>query len=208
MATPREVIAKLERIRDRLQKPSEFYERVREPWLELLRRVTEHTLTALKPGDIAPDLWQQKAREIASRVTSEPQEFGLIFSLSPRLEVIDLAKIDEPQNFRLGNLAIADVEQWVAEGRTKASPDAPGKNLDERDVGKSDLQIAWRIMYALKLQKPGWDRLLDVLRQYVGVDAVDAAEALYPELLKAWLEHFQSRAPADWQRYVREVVSA
>ena len=100
------------------------------------------------------------------------------------------------------------MEEWVRRGREKDSPDEPGKNLDERDAGKTDLQIAWRIMYALKLQKPGWERLLDVLRQFVGLEAVDAMELLYPELLKAWLEHFTVAAAREWKAYVAQLVAA
>lgn len=200
------LVNRLERFREEIADPMNFYREVKEPWTELARRVVEQTLVAVQPSKVDAEMWQLKITQISARITAEfisDEEVGLIFAIAPRYEI---GMPDDPTTFTLGNLSIHDVEQWVAAGREKESPDAPGKNLDERDAEKTDLQIAWRIMYALKLQKPGWDRLLNVLREFVGVEAEEAADVLYPELLKAWVEHFAVRAPADWRAYVHRLV--
>jgi hypothetical protein len=203
------VIGRLERIRERVSQPQLFYREVQLDWTQFARRIVEQTLVALQPSTIDPQQWLFKITEISARVAAEfidvDIESGLTFSIGSRVGT------EEPENaasFTLGNLSIQDVERWVHAGREKESPDEPGKNLDERDAGKSDLQIAWRVMYALKLRKPGWERLIDVLRDFAGLDAEEAAEAIYPDLLKSWFEHFAVRAPADWREYVRRLITA
>jgi hypothetical protein len=212
VATIGAVIEKLERIRDRVSQPQLFYRKVQLEWTQLARRVVEQTLVALQPPDIEPVEWLAKVTEISARVVaifvndegpSRTSSSGLSFSIQPR---IGTEEPDTVAGFTLGNLSIQDIERWVRAGREKTSPDEPGKELDERDVGKSDLQIAWRVMYALKLRKPGWERLMAVLRDFVGLQAEEAAEAIYPVLLSSWLEHFAVRAPSDWREYVRELV--
>lgn len=209
MSDARRVIEKLGRLKKQVTRPEAFYLGHRRQWEEMARRVVEQTLVALQPGDIAAEAWLVKVNEIAARVTStfliESDEVGLVFEIAPRL---DFDPSDSPGTFTLSNLSIADVEEWVRKGREKGSPDEPGKNLDERDAGKTDLQIAWRIMYALKLQKPGWERLMEVLREFVGLEAIEAIDVLYPELLKAWLEHFTVVAGRDWRVYVARLVAA
>lgn len=209
MSEVRQLINRLEKFRDKISDPRNFYREMREPWTELARRVVEQTLVNVQPHDVDSQLWQIKIVQISARVSVmdflEADEMGLMLSIAPRYES---GLPDDPLSFTLGNLSIHDVEQWVEAGREKSSPDDAGKNLDERDAGKTDLQIAWRIMYALKLQKPGWDRLLSVLREFVGLEAEEAADVLYPELLKAWFEHFAVRAPQDWRNYVHRLVES
>jgi hypothetical protein len=202
------LISRIERFKERVENPRPFYDRYRSSWLTLAKRVVADTLVALQPPDTDPQRWQVQVAEIADRVSidfiEEADETGLILALPPRL-IPDPE--DAPAHFSVGNLSIDDVVRWVEAGRGKSSPDEPGKNLtQEQDAGKSDLQIAWRVMYALKNQKPGWDRLLDVLREYVGLEAESVAEALYPELLKAWLEYFSVRAVDSWRTYVHQLV--
>lgn len=209
MSDARRVIERLEKLKAEVTRPEPFYQRHQREWQEISRRIIEQTLVALQPADVTAEVWHLKVGEIASRLTStllvEPEEVGVVFALAPRLQ---FDPSDSPGTFTLANLSIADVEEWVRKGRDKSSPDEPGKNLDERDAGKTDLQIAWRIMYALKLQKPGWERLMDVLREFVGLEAVEAIELLYPELLKAWLEQFSVVAARDWRNYVARLVAA
>lgn len=207
MSQVRSLITRLEAFREKVQDARPFYRQMQSSWTDLARRVVEQTLLSLRPGELAAEAWQQKVDALAARVTADfldGEEIGLAFSLAPRPP---LEFTDDPRTFTLGDLKISDVEEWVARGREKASPDDPGKNLDGRDAGKSDLQIAWRIMYALKLGKPGWDRLLGHLRDFTGIEAEDAAELLYPELLKAWVEFFSVRAPAAWRTHLHKLVA-
>lgn len=208
MSEVRQLITRLEKLRDTLTDQNNFYREVRGPWTELARRVVEQTLVAVQPSNVDAELWQLKITQISARVTADfirDEEIGLVFAVAPRYEA---GIPEDPTTFTLGNLAIQDVEQWVAAGREKESLDEPGKNLTEIDAGKTDLQIAWRVMYALKLQKPGAQRLLQVLREFVGLEAEEAVDLLYPELLKAWLEHFAVRAPEDYRGYVHRLVEA
>jgi hypothetical protein len=209
MSDLRTAIAKLEKLNTRLRDPLPFYRQQSIEWRELARRIVEQTLVSLQPANVTTEEWQHKIVEISARVSSayifNDREIGITLSIAPRIE-FDPAN-EDPRTFTIGNLSIQDVERWVAEGRVKTTPDAPGKNFKKMDADKTDLQIAWRIMYALKLQKDGWDRLLGHLRDFAGLEAEDAAEALYPELLKAWLEHFTVRCVADWRRYIQNLIA-
>jgi hypothetical protein len=188
--------------------PLEFYRRYLGSWEDLARRIVETTMSAMQPADAEPEKWRATVEAIAQRVAvgfiQDENEVGISFTITPRVG-FDPTN-ENPGTFTLGNLSIQDVLHWIEAGHGKSSPDEPGKNLGEVDAGKTDLQIAWRVMYALKLQKPGWDRLLDALRDFVGFEATSAADALYPELLKAWFAFFSDRAPQAWQRYWHELA--
>lgn len=208
MATLDAVIEKLERIRTGAQRPELFYREVQRDWMQLARRSVEATLAALQPADVDSTQWLAKITEISQRIVTEfyddETESGISFIIGPRPGTEEPATT---HGFTLDNISIQDVVKWVEAGFEKSSPDEPGKNLGPIDAGKSPLQIAWRVMYALKLRKPGWDRLMGVLREYVGVGAEEAADAVYPELLKTWLEFFSVRAPAAWRQYIHGLVT-
>jgi len=207
MATIDAVISKLERIRERVSHPEAFYREMQSEWTQVARRIVEQTLVALQPPGVDPAEWLAKLTEISARVVAEfyddTVESGISFSIAPR---VGTEEPDTVAGFTLGSLSIQDVERWVAAGREKSSSDDPGKELDQRDAGKSDLQIAWRVMYALKLRKPGWERLMDVLRDFVGLEAEEAAEEIYPQLLLGWSEHFIVRAADDWREHIRKLM--
>lgn len=207
MSTLDAVIGRLERIRTGVSRPELFYRDVQRDWTQLARRSVEATLVAMQPPDVDSTQWLAKITEISQRVVTEfyddETESGISFTIGARVGT------EEPvstHGFTLDNISIQDVVKWVEAGFEKDSPDQPGKNLDERDANKTPLQIAWRIMYALKLRKPRWDRLMNVLREFVGVEAEEAADAIYPELLKTWLEFFSVRAPAAWREYIHGLL--
>lgn len=207
MSTLDAVIGRLERIRAGVSRPELFYREVQRDWTQLARRSVEATLAAMQPPDVDSTQWLAKITEISQRIVTEfyndETESGLSFTIGPRTGTEEPATT---HGFTLDNIAIQDVVKWVEAGFEKDSPDEPGKNLDERDANKTPLQIAWRIMYALKLRKPGWDRLMNVLREFVGVEAEEAADAIYPELLKTWFEFFSVRAPAAWREYIHGLI--
>jgi hypothetical protein len=209
MSTVRDVIARLEKLKAKLEDPRPFYLRHGRSWLELSRRIVQDTLNVSQPPGIEPEQWQEQVMHVAARVAilfSEDEDgTGFVLALPPRLMP---DPFDNPEHFSIGNISIDDVRRWVEAGHAKVSTDEPGKNLTEIDAGKTDLQIAWRVMYALKLQKPGWERLLGALREFLGLEAETIAETLYPEILKAWLDYFSVRGADSWRAYVHELVES
>lgn len=207
MATLDQVIAKLERIRSGITQPQVFYRSVQREWTQVARRSVEATLAAMQPANVDPNEWLLKITEISARVVAEfyndETESGIAFAIYPRPGTEEPT---EAHSFTLGNLSIQDIVKWVEAGENKSSPEEPGKNWGPIDVGKTPLQIAWRIMYALKLRKHNWERLLVHLRDFVGLEAEEAAQDVYAELLKTWMEFFSVRAPAEWREYIHGLV--
>jgi len=205
--TALDAIVKLRGIQQRLSMPERFFAEHLEDWRELARQVTHDTLTALRPPESDPDQWAAGVVTAVARVVTYllTPEAGMIIALgAPAPD----AEPDDPRFFELGGIPVADIERWVRESRAGILPEELAKRLDERDEGKSDLQIAWRILYALKLQKPGSEGLEKAIRRFMGFDSVKSMEAIFPELLRAWLDHFIPRASADWLVWVRKQIIA
>jgi hypothetical protein len=207
MGSLAQTIAKLQALKLALSRPTEFYSNYLPQWQEHAQRITVAILRHSRPPETDPDDWQRRIETEAARLSAllffDADEIGAILSLGIRPPVPQ----SDPRHYTLDNMSVKDIERWVEAGRGKQNPDDPGKNLDERDDGKTDPQIAWRIIYALKLRKEGWERLLGHIEDFLGLEA-GAAPGLYREILQAWLEQIGPQIRADYRAWIHGRITA
>lgn len=195
-------IARLLALRQALGRPTEFYALHVEQWREHAARIVVAILQNSRPADANAEDWRRRIDTEAARLSAllffDFDEIGVILTLGIRPPVPE----SDPMHYTLDQVSIQDIERWVEAGRGKTDPDAPGKNLDERDAGKSDLQIAWRILYSLKLRTGHWDRLLWHIQTFIGSDDVGAATGIYTEILQAWMEQLGPQIRRDYRAWL------
>lgn len=206
-------IAKLQRLRETLR-PDAFYQSHRTRWQERAHRIAVAILRNSRPADADATQWAARVEAEAARISSalflDEDSVGVIISLG--LNPAGVA-IDSPQSYNIAGLSVSEIERWVAAGREKENPDDPGKNIDQvQDVDKSgrpktDLQIAWRIIWAIKLQKPGVPGLIAAIQKFLGAENAEAASGLYGEILNAWLEQLIPEIHADFRHWFRHTVA-
>ena len=204
---PREAIEKLQGLKANLGQPLLFYVGKQVEWEALATQIAYDTMTALCPPHIDAELWQQAVETATNRiaVSSHLVEIGIVIALS---EVPMDAASPDPKHFSVRGIRIQDVERWVQKTRDGTLEKDVGKRLDKRDENKSALQIAWRIMHALKLQKAGAGGLEEAIRKFLGAEAMSEVEALYPHVLTVWLEFFVPLAYNDFREWVRYQIDA
>lgn len=205
MSALKAAIGRLKGLQQVLANPVDFYAERQAEYRELARTTALMTLTNLRPDGADPGLWAQQAAAFSNRVGAGLAGVGIVLTLEEQPIV---AAVDAPARFALNGLSIAQIERFVAAGRVKESADAPGKNLDERDESKSDLQIAWRIMYALRLSKPGSAGLQAAILRFGAAEQRGSMESLLPQVLKAWETVLRPKAKADFQAWVHRNVAA
>lgn len=208
MSTALEVAGRLRNLKTALSTPQEFYFSVLPQWTELARTVTANVLAVTKPPDMTDETWARESaatvERVAATLVSEEAVAGIIIALGPRAPGVN---VDDPKGYTIGGFGVREIEQFVAAGR---AGDPDGKDLTRfpaKDADKSDLQIAWRIAYAIKLQKPGFERVLEHIAEFLGHVALDAAEKQYDEILKVWRAVFVPRAIVDFSEWVGSRVA-
>lgn len=208
MSEVRNLIGRLEKLRDELLHPLAFYAAHRDDWEELARRVARTVLINLRPLEAQGEAWQRQidtsVAYIAARlVTADDAGIAITLAALPE-EASELP--DDPRFFSSQGLTVEEVIRWVAAGRS--GEDNLGKRLDQRDEGKTDRQIAWRILYALKLNKAGATDLRIAIERFLGRELGQQAEGIYPEILRAWAEVFAVRAVEDYRGWVHGRIAA
>ena len=199
MSDLQRIIGRMKRLRDELSSPAEFFAEHRGPWLSLAQTIVRQVLTNLRPGEVPPDAWARQVEQTAQHVVLRPDGGdGVAIELAER-------GADAPQEtgdvMQRTGFTVDEVRGWVAAGRVGG--DTLGKRLDERDDGKSDLQIAWRILYALKLNNSGAGGLRAAIEKYLGRQLGVDAEQFYPAIEAAWRDVFAARVLEDRQQWVR-----
>ena len=204
---PREAIEKLQGLKANLSQPLLFYAGKRAEWETLAAKIAYDSLTALCPPHIDPDLWRQAVQTATNSVTvtAHMVEIGVVVTLS---EIpFEADESTDPNHFSIRGIRVSDVQRWVQGSMDGTIEKDVSKRLDHRDQNKSSLQIAWRILHALKLNKPGAGGLEAAIKKFLGFEAIQEVEALYPQVLKVWLEFFVPLAFNDFRQWVREVVA-
>lgn len=202
----RRVIGRLQTLSGRLLNPVDFYASHLADYRELAAKTAFQVLINLRPADADPELWQQQALGMSLMVGTavSPDQRGMVIWLSDRNEKPRF----HPDTFSFNGVSIAEIERFVDAGRHKENQDEPGKNLDARDDGKSNAQIAWRIMYAMRLGKPGTPGLEAAIQKFLSAESRSEAEKLLPQVLTMWIEVFSVRAVADFRQWVHASVAS
>lgn len=199
-----DAIEKMEILRFQLEDPVEFYRENLDRFKFLAMRTVERTLEGLRPQDVPEEVWAELSKGLALRVTAY-----LVTDGGTGI----LIAMDVPAGDKLREVAglpgdaenlptIEEVEQWVAAGRSKTNLEDPGKNLGEIDEGKTDLQIAWRVYFALKLRKKGWNGLLEAIHDFLQTVDLPTAQNIAEAIAAAWEANFAALVPGMWREWV------
>jgi hypothetical protein len=213
--TPKEAATKLIGLRNTLARPLPFYELVLEPWRDMAGTIARDILSELRPASVTLDpvaeaehnaRWRLACEAVRMRVQASlfaAEDVGIILSLAAKPVVQE----GDPRTFAIGDVSVLDVERWVRESRAGNLNSDVEKQIDERDTGKSDLQIAWRILYAMLGNKPGRSGLETAIKKYLGAQAWEDSQKLYPEVLKGWLDYFVPIAINQFRAWVGQRVA-
>jgi len=201
------VITKLQRLKAALNiRP--FYIAALPTWQDHAQRIVIAVLQNSKPAETDADVWRARVEAESQRLSAmlffSADEVGAIIGLGIRPPGTSEA---DPKHASVESISIDEITRWVAAGREKSDPDEPGKNLDSRDANKSDLQIAWRVLYAMKLQKPGYEGLLAAIEDFLGSAAQGAAQGVYNDILESWMEQLVPTMFDDFRDWFRRMVA-
>jgi hypothetical protein len=204
--------ARLEKLEKKVSNPLAFYEAHKEEWLSLAREFSDEYLMNARPAGIEPDQWEGTIRDALSRISatliSAPALTGLTICLSD-LATEEGAPGENPFNLMLqnDNLTVEQIRRWVAAGRTKTSPDDPGKNIDPiEDAGLSDTQIAYKVMKAIGGMHENWERLVGHIKEFLMFEGEVALQGVADGLLEGWCAVFLIHAGRDWREWIHRQV--
>jgi len=192
-------IERLKGIREQLAKPADFFASHREEYVAALREITVRELMLIKPDDQEDEEWGFHVQVVADCITSAlifELETGLRFWLSPEAQP-QIEEVAGPTRI----FAQDTVQEWVAAGR--AGEDG-GKDLDDRDIGKSDAEIAKRVWWAMYEGRSLNSH--DRIRAFLIAQGIDLMREALPSLLNAWKQNIVVPMRKDWRKYVGEVV--
>lgn len=193
-------ILKLERLREKVANPREFYRRHIDGWKDLARDTAVDILTANRPPDVTAEEWEFTVHHVAEKVGA-----SLI-----SLEAVGVAIYLEKNSERTledalfgavtGDLTLAQIAEYVAAGR---AGDPLGKaDFNEQDARRTDEQVALNILQAIQKGDVSAERE-PAIREFLAARFGEAVEALLPAIRAAWGEVFAVRAAADWRAWWR-----
>lgn len=207
--SPKEAIGRLKNLKATLIEPKSFYLFHRAGWEPVAASVAVDTLSALQPPDADPERWQAACESAGRRVTAsllDGEELGVIVALG---ETPPGIQPGDPAYFRFEGISIRDVESWVEVSRSGELPEEVRKNLKAMDDFKTSKQVAWRLMYAIKLNKNGvGPRLAEHIRGFMGWELRADLENLYPMVLATWLDYFVPVVFDQWRQWVRQQIAS
>lgn len=202
---PADAVRKLREFRERVKHPTDFYAMRQSHWTDTARKLAQQAVLLLRPHDEMAETWALKAQTLASRVSSRLHElpaagFTLTFSETPA------GTAGDPRHYQLDGVKVSDLMRFVEEGR-QGNP--LGKKLDERDLTpdkngntRTNAQIAWRMMYAIRNQSHGVDRLVAAVNKMLGGTINDeGASQIAGSILDHWREALVPMVQADWTEW-------
>lgn len=210
--SPREAINRLKGIARRVSPVAEFYAERRQAWHELAVTCAQNTLLALAPPEVAPDEWARSVENAVSRIsatliTAVTQDGGQMLMSQGQTGGINLALSkgsEVPAAQQAGPVSMEDLLRFIRAGR-EGHPD--GKRIEYlMDGSKSDLQVAWRMIWSMRSGKGGASRIADHVAKFTGSQHASAIEQLYPQVLIAWVAVFLPRARRELKAWVRRRV--
>lgn len=228
--TVKESINRLRGIAQRVSPVAEFYAERRSAWHEMAVMTAQSVLAALQPPDAEPEAWAASVRSALARISTmlmtDVSDAGgqLLFAqgrpggLAIRMK---RGKVEADPARQQTGMTMEDLLRWIKAGRDGAeysplgdgaffvSPAGNGKSIEFlMDGKKSDLQVAWRILWAIRLAKGGASRIPGHVRGFAGAKHADSIEGLYPQILKAWVAVFRPRARRELRAWVRRRMKA
>ena len=193
-------IERLKGLREQLAKPADFFIAHREEYVAALRVITVRELTLIKPDDQEPEEWALHVQVVADCITSaliEEIATGIRFWLSPEVQ----PQIEEISGPTPGIFALDTVKEWVAAGR---NGEEGGKDLDSRDIGKDDAEIANRVWWAMYEGRSLNSH--DRIRAFLVAHGIALMREALPSLLNAWKQNIIVPMRKEWRAYIGNVV--
>ena len=194
-----QAILRLSRLQTALNNTWEFYRSNLDTYEELARITARNVLTSLPPQDVDPAQWERTVETIVGRIgtflVASSKAGGMIVRLAA--EASEHVEGTRATMVPGRNISIADIQRFVAAGR---AGEEGGKRLDDRDYGKSDTQIAFNILYAIRQGRD--NGLLGHIADYLGMQHETTAGDLSPQILAAWIDIIVPRVRADLAAWV------
>ncbi len=191
-------IARLRRIKDRMENPRDFYRRHQAEWEELARMTALQVFLSHAPPEVEIGDWIHSANYAARKVSSQ------LFSLDSVGVAIFLDTHRGKDLFGaidVGALTLAEIADYVAAGR---AGDPLGKaDFDEIDRLKTDEQIALNIFEALRAGTSDRDV---AIAQFLEGRLAGGIRELLPLVLATWRHVFAVRTKEDWRAYWKIAV--
>ena len=211
MMSPRQAIERLKLVQCLAADLGPFYREVLPQWHATARAVAVATMAGMRPEEVASEVWTERTAELAEAVVAEFIAEDAVAGVAIRLETGNEEEADpteinvvDPKYFRIGEVAISDVEEWVAAGRDGTAPEGVGKRLDSRDDRKSNLQIAWRVMHAMRLGKG--DGLARAIGRFKAWETGLDMDRVLAQILRDWTEVFLVMARQDLEGWLCRMV--
>lgn len=203
--TVQQAITKLSRLKVTLQNAWQFYRANIDTYEEMAKAIARNVLIALPPPGVEPAEWDRSVDTVMTRI-------GAFLVATTRMNGFILRLATETmgsgQNtwFNVPGttaVTVADIVRWVEAGR-HGDPD--GKRLDDRDFGKSNEQIAFNILLAVR--RGMGHGVIGYVEQFMGKTHSEAAHDRSGQIAAAWIDAIVPRVRADLEEWVRQQVKA
>lgn len=200
----KEAILRLSRLKLNLQNAWQFYRANADTYETLAKQIAHGVLIATPPPDVTAEQWARTTDTLVERIGAFLVANSKVNGLVLRLATETIGTGQNTGEFVPGasNVTVADIVRWVDAGR-EGDPD--GKRLDDRDYGKSNQQIAFNILYAVR-QGRG-NGVIDYVQKFAGVSQQNEAHDRSPQILTAWLDIIVPRVRADLEAWVRTQIA-
>lgn len=196
-------VMKMKALRQALGGVHLFYAAHVKEWREQARTIAIVIFQNARPADADADEWHRRVATESERITGtlfmQEDEVGAVLALALRPPS---ALPDDPAHYSLDGITVSEIERFVAAGR---AGEPGGKAIDYIDENRTDLQIAWRIIWAIKTRKGNFPGLIAAIQQFLGGHEGEAT-ALYGDILKSWLEQLGPRIRGDFREWVGMTV--
>lgn len=206
-----EAIGKLRRLKESLENAWTFYRANIDTYEAMAKSIAHGVLIAMPPEEVEPSEWQKSVATVVERIGA-----FLVNSKEASGFILRLASTDASAGSDndiaapipgMKNMGVQDIVRWVEAGRNKTSKDAEGgKNFDERDFGKSDNQIAFNILYAIRQGRD--NGIMTHISQFIGAAHTGEAHDRSPQILAAWIDAIVPRVRADLEAWMRVQMAA
>lgn len=199
-ATLRDHVQRLRGVKARLEEPVDFFAAHKDEYRDLCAEVTVRELTLARPDEVTEEEWLFRVETLAGNIQAallEETETGVRFWLSPAAQ----PQLEPIAGAQPGLFGLETVQEWVAAGR---AGDEEGKQLDDRDMGRSDEQIAKRVWWAMYTGKSLNSH--DKIREFLVTRGTQLLAGMLPQLLNAWKQNVIVRMRKDYQLFLRGVL--
>jgi hypothetical protein len=210
--TVRAAITRLSRLKVTLQNAWTFYFENLSTYETMAKSIAHSVLIALPPPGVEPQEWQRSVDTVMTRINAFLVATSRMNGFILRLATDTMGTGDNTGTPIPGTtyVSVADIVRWVEAGRPFLAPAGPqegeGKRLDHRDFGKSNEQVAFNILYAVR--KGTGDAVMAHVNQFMGKTNATEAHDRSPEIMRAWIDALVPRVRADLEAWVRAKVAA